>query len=244
MSWLPERLSIVSATKVFLDIPAELKLSIDNISEYFFYESDSIFRKYDTKSVGQRPRTRDAVTIRNSRRGGNRTYQEHGHAWVHFNGINYRAGLITLWLHGIVVPDEAQIVYIDKDPCNFKIDNLRIASVTEVQYVRRLNGNNKTGYKNVSWHKGSRCFITQVYYTDIEGIKRKKCKYADDLRAAVANANLLRIEIAKDFAYDGVAAHIDALPSIELAAKIKEDLLKEIAGKVVSYMKTSKETFI
>ena len=52
--------------------------------------------------------------------------------------------------HFGVIPDKMCIDHIDCNPKNNNIENLRIANLSENQHNRKVQKNNKSGYKNIT----------------------------------------------------------------------------------------------
>jgi hypothetical protein len=93
-------------------------------------------------------------------------------------------------------PDEL-IDHVDGNGLNNKWSNLRQASWSQNMCNRRLNKNNRSGYKGVSWHRQTSSWRAEI---DLN----KKChflglfKTAEDAGAAVLAARpLLHAEFAR-----------------------------------------------
>ena len=131
-----------------------------------------------------------------------------------------------LLLHGIKVPPNDTIVFIDKNPKNICIKNIRVASVAERSFRSKLASNNKTGYKNVSFSAKLNKFESRV-----DGLNKQLSKRFHTLYEAVAYSYKIRDEIAGEFAYDGVSNTNNLMPSIALCTaqelEIRAKALKE-----------------
>lgn len=79
-------------------------------------------------------------------------FDDEGYARVRINGKNYKLhSLIWLWCYGEW--PEKTLDHIDGNPRNNRIDNLRLATLSENQQNRKHSKNNKSGYPGVCWDK-------------------------------------------------------------------------------------------
>lgn len=83
--------------------------------------------------------------------------------------------MIFLMLKGYL-PQE--IDHIDQDRANNKIENMREASRSENQFNKSIQKTSKSGFRGVSWHRGSQAWVVRVikhgatvyqsYFKDLE----------------------------------------------------------------------------
>lgn len=75
-----------------------------------------------------------------------------------YETINGKRKGKTFWLHHLIVenpPKEYMVGHIDHDPLNNRKSNLRIIKRQHnLLYRKKENSNNKSGYRNVSFHDG------------------------------------------------------------------------------------------
>lgn len=84
----------------------------------------------------------------------------HNYRTIRVFGKNYREHrLIFLWFHGWL-PDIVD--HINGDTTDNRVDNLRAASGSENQYNRKVNNNNSSGYKGISWESGLQKWRAQI----------------------------------------------------------------------------------
>jgi hypothetical protein len=95
-------------------------------------------------------------------------------------GIRYHVSKIVYLLHYGYMP--RNIIYLDGDPTNTRIENLKAADCSEVQLFENLSINNTTGYKGVSFvpktnnyrayaFKDGKQYHAGVYDTPLEAYK-------------------------------------------------------------------------
>ena len=81
------------------------------------------------------------------------TIDNHGYIRLFVNNKRYRAHrVIFLYVNGFL-PE--YIDHIDGDRLNNKIENLRACTISNNQQNKKINSNNKSGIKGVSWHKAT-----------------------------------------------------------------------------------------
>jgi hypothetical protein len=190
----------------------------ENVSDFFKYEDGVLYRKGSNRAG---PHSWVKARIWEDRR------QPHSIVYtVYIGGKMRQVAHIILALHGVEIPEGCSVLYLDKDRKNFDISNLRVASVSDIRGTHRLNRNNSLGYKNVYWSKIHKRFVARVEKSNGSVLVRRSLTF-ECLRDAVSAANRMRAELYGEFAYDGVAPHLDVVPSIEYANKIREQLLSE-----------------
>lgn len=91
------------------------------------------------------------------------------------------------------------IDHIDGNPANNCIENLRPATPTQNQYNTKLNARNKSGVKNVCWHKSYKKWHVQV------SVKGKQTNFGlyDDLELAELVAQKARTKYHGSFVNHG-----------------------------------------
>ena len=85
---------------------------------------------------------------------------KNGYSQVFVNGKIYLLHRIIFMMHYGYMPK--YIDHIDRNPSNNKIENLREATRGQNKINTALQKNNKSGYKNVCWHKKQKQWIVQV----------------------------------------------------------------------------------
>lgn len=78
-----------------------------------------------------------------------------GYVLIKLDKYRYLAHRL-IWLYFYGEFPEMFIDHINGDPSDNRIENLRIASMSENMRNRSKQSNNTSGYKGVFWHKGSR----------------------------------------------------------------------------------------
>lgn len=144
---------------------------------------------------------------------------------VHHKNKAYMTTSIVLAMHGILLKEGEAIISIDKNRLNFNINNLKVASYSEVGFTNKLSKSNKTGFKNVFYAKQIKKFVAAVW----SGSKQYRAD-VDTLHEAINKANELRLAVAGEFAYDGInkSGLIQAVPSFA-DCKLLEDKIKAAA---------------
>ncbi len=85
-----------------------------------------------------------------------------GYLRVRHNGILYACHrLAWLFIHG-EDPKDLEIDHINGCKSDNRAENLRLSTHGENQQNAQAYTSNKSGYKNVYWHKGKRCWVAQV----------------------------------------------------------------------------------
>lgn len=100
--------------------------------------------------------------IRVGQQAGKKNHNGYIHIGFKINGIAktfQEHRLIWMWHHGFPPP---YLDHIDGDPGNNKIENLRVATLTQNQQNRKLNENNTSGIKGVTFHKASKKWMAHI----------------------------------------------------------------------------------
>lgn len=122
------------------------------------------------------------------------TKQSAGYIQITYNGKLYLAHrLIFLWNHGYL---PRVLDHIDGDKLNNKIENLRGASYSENQFNRKMNSNNTSGYKGVTWHEPSKKWVAKLRHDK----KLFHIGVFTDIEEAAKAVKLKREELHKEFA--------------------------------------------
>jgi hypothetical protein len=77
-----------------------------------------------------------------------------------------------------------QVDHINGDPTDNRPCNLRAVTHSQNQHNRRLNGNSRSGHKNICWHKASKKWCVQIKRNGQYVVKI----YIDDLELAILAA--------------------------------------------------------
>jgi hypothetical protein len=91
------------------------------------------------------------------------------------------------------------IDHIDNNPSNNKIENLRLATLSENQYNAKVRKDNKSGVKGVNWHKNVKKWCVQLV---ING-KTKHFGSYHDIQIAKFIAETMRYKYHGAFANHG-----------------------------------------
>jgi hypothetical protein len=87
-----------------------------------------------------------------------------GRAEVQINKQKYQQSRI---IYKMYTGEEPPIVdHIDGNPSNNKLENLRPSNHLQNQHNRKISADNKTGHKNICWHKGAKKWYVQVRYNN------------------------------------------------------------------------------
>lgn len=78
-----------------------------------------------------------------------------GRKTLNINNRHYQLHRVIWAVHHGEWPDQF-IDHIDGDPSNNKIENLRLSTPSENQQNRKIQSNNRSGYKGVSVHSDNR----------------------------------------------------------------------------------------
>lgn len=102
------------------------------------------------------------------------------YAWTHNNGYAATNGKPRDWLHRVIAQlegwaiDGSMVDHINGEPYDNRIENLRVVSRTQNAWNARMNSNNTSGYRGVSFdcERG-----TWNAYITSNGKKRKIGRY-------------------------------------------------------------------
>lgn len=110
------------------------------------------------------------------------------HKWYYNRGYAVRGASPKILMHRVVneTPEGKETDHINMDKLDNRKSNLRTATRKQNAVNRGTQSNNTSGYKGVSWHKGSRKWCAYI-------IKDKKTKFLgyfkDKKQAALAHDN-------------------------------------------------------
>jgi hypothetical protein len=91
------------------------------------------------------------------------------------------------------------IDHIDGNPANNKIENLREVTNGQNQHNKTINANNKSGFKNVHWHKAMKKWCVQISIDS----KIKTVGFYDGLEVASQAAQEARQMYHGEYANNG-----------------------------------------
>ena len=94
-------------------------------------------------------------------------------------------------------PPNGLIDHINRNPLDNHIENLRVVSKRQNGYNRPKQANNRSGYKNVSWHKNRKKWRVRLKIAD----KEVSFGYFDDLELADLVAQEARDKYHGAYAY-------------------------------------------
>lgn len=123
-------------------------LTVDLLNELFTYDKET--GKLYWKVARQRINVGDEA-------GG---LDKEGYSVLRVNHKRYRTHRVVFLMHRGYLP--AVLDHIDGDRANNRLDNLRPASLNQNQYNRKLNKNNKTGFKGVSYNAKQKMFFAVI----------------------------------------------------------------------------------
>ena len=83
-----------------------------------------------------------------------------GYSILRINYRRYRTHRVVFLMHKGYLP--VVLDHIDGDRANNRLDNLRPASLSQNQHNRKLNKNNKSGFKGVSYNSKSKMFLASI----------------------------------------------------------------------------------
>lgn len=159
-----------------------VQLTKELLQDNFLYENGSLFWKIS--KPGLRAGTKAGGINSN------------GYSAITLNGFRYlEHRLIFLMLKGYL---PSFIDHINLNRLDNRIENLREATKSQNNYNTGLRKDNKTGVKNVSWHKGNNRWVVTVR---VNGHKKHIGSFAD-----LELADLVAIE-ARDKYHKEFAKH-------------------------------------
>jgi len=123
-------------------------LTVDLLNELFTYDRET--GKLYWKSA------RQGVTV--GKEAG--ALDKEGYSILRINYKRYRTHRVVFLMHKGYLP--VVLDHIDGDRANNRLDNLRPASLSQNQYNRKLNKNNKSGFKGVTYNSRSKMFYASI----------------------------------------------------------------------------------
>lgn len=122
------------------------------------------------------------------------TTPKHNYAQTYLDGKNYRVHRLIFLYHYGYFP--AEIDHIDGDVTNNRIENLRSVTRQQNQYNTKLQKNNLSTAKNVSWFKQTNKWKVQMRINKV----KTHLGYFDSLELAELVATEARAKFHKNFA--------------------------------------------
>ena len=123
-----------------------------------------------------------------------------GYIDIKLRGIGYKAHRLA-WLYMLGVFPENEIDHIDQDRSNNRWSNLRQATHTQNQHNRKLNKNNTSGVKGVSFNHARRRWaayirlagrtVTLGYFRTLE--EAEACRMAAEMQHRPYSPHNLRV---------------------------------------------------
>jgi hypothetical protein len=119
-----------------------------------------------------------------------------GYDQIHLEGHFYYIHRL-LWTVAKGAWPVEEIDFVDNNPSNVRLDNLREATSAQNGHNRSRSSNNTSGYKGVSWHKGNQAWRAQIrvngkthtsYYGTPEAAHAWYCAMASKHYGEFANA--------------------------------------------------------
>lgn len=117
-----------------------------------------------------------------------------GYKVVMVNRKQYRVHRIIYLMHHGILPD--CLDHINNNKADNRIENLRPATVAENAMNQKIRSTNKSGVKNVCWHKYSKKWTVYFWVNN----NNKVFGYYDSLEKAKSVAMKVRKELHKEFA--------------------------------------------
>jgi HNH endonuclease/AP2 domain len=121
-----------------------------------------------------------------------------GYVRIYVDQKNHHAHRLA-WLHVTGAWPEGQIDHRDLDRANNRFANLRPATNAQNMQNASLYANNKSGYRGVSWSRGSRKWWVQVkangvhynggYFDDVEEAAKARDRLAEMLHGEFVRLN-------------------------------------------------------
>jgi len=110
---------------------------------------------------------------------------DRGYIRIRIDGTRYLAHRLA-WLYSTGSFPSNYMDHIDRDPSNNRLCNLRPATAKQNQGNRKINSNNKSGFKGVSWCKRK---LNWAVFINLSGRHTRLGCYADKNEAAQAYRN-------------------------------------------------------
>lgn len=120
-----------------------------------------------------------------------------GYRQVTINAKSYLVHRVVFLLHKGYLPKTLD--HINGDRADNRIENLRPVTANQNQHNRKLNSNNTSGYKGVSWCKSRNKWKAAVRLES----KRINLGSFDNLEEAAEAARAAREELHGDYAHHG-----------------------------------------
>jgi hypothetical protein len=90
------------------------------------------------------------------------TLTHDGYIQIMLNGVRRQAHLIIWEMHNGPIPNGYTLDHIDRVKHHNKLENLRLASVTENRYNTAISSRNTSGYKGVYFDKRRNKWVAQI----------------------------------------------------------------------------------
>ena len=119
-----------------------------------------------------------------------------GYITVMIDGVRRQAHLIIWEMHNSSVPNGYTVDHIDRVRYNNKIENLRLATITENRYNTDKSIRNTSGFKGVYFYKNRNKYVAQITFNK----KQKLLGRFDDPRAAAICYNTAASLLHGEFA--------------------------------------------
>jgi len=120
----------------------------------------------------------------------------YGHRCVAVNTRRYLLHRVIWEMHNGPIPDKMKIDHINGDATNNRIENLRLATNAQNSMNSRTPTNNTSGYKGVSFHKGSQKWRASIRV----GYMQKSIGGFGDPKSAHEAYRKMAIELHGEFA--------------------------------------------
>ena len=85
-----------------------------------------------------------------------------GYVGIYLNKKYHFAHRIIWEMHNEKIPEGMIVDHINNDRSDNRIENLRLATLSQNGFNRPRQQNNKSGYKRVSWHKQKQKWVAQI----------------------------------------------------------------------------------
>ena len=125
---------------------------------------------------------------------------QHGYIQTMVSGKYYCNHRLIWQMFNGTIPDGMMIDHIDGNPANNHIDNLRIATRNQNQHNRKINKNNTSGVKGVTWHKSMNCWQAQIQANN----QKRHLGYFNNVEDAKIVIDAARLQSHGEFSNYGV----------------------------------------